>query len=39
MAVPPARVDRVLVALNGRAPVAVRVGELHEGPAGKIRVE
>lgn len=39
MAVPPGRVDRVLEALNGRAPVAVRIGELHEGPAGRIRVD
>lgn len=39
MAVPPLRVDRVLTALKNRAPAAVRIGELREGPAGHIRVE
>ena len=38
MSVPPDRLDDILQALEGRAPVAVRIGELHEGPAGRIRV-
>jgi selenide,water dikinase len=39
MAVPGERVEGVLRALENQAPVAVRIGELHEGPVGKIRVE
>ena len=39
MAVAPDRVDAVLGALKNRAPAAVRIGELREGPAGHIRVE
>lgn len=39
MAVAPDRVEKVLAALKNRAPAAVRIGELHEGPAGHIRIE
>ena len=39
MAVPPDRAESVLAALGDRAPAAVRIGELREGPPGRIWIE
>jgi len=38
MAVPPARVKELLAALEGAAPLAAVIGEIHEGPPGRIQV-
>ena len=38
MAVPPHRVDSVMADLEGRVPAAAVIGELGEGPAGRVAV-
>ena len=38
MAVPPARVKELLAALEGAAPLAAVIGEIQEGPPGRIQV-